>query len=292
MTTPAEPSPASEIPTLDWHNYRTGGLDKAGRRIEKVYALDENYVIYICDCELFYETKPGLVKALGAMNAALARINRLLPDNPFKKNSQAYRNKFSTLELVGDACEMVFCDEADEAMGILNSIQEKLQTSEESKRRLMYQVGSVVVTVIVWVIYSWAIDSDMANPWILTAGLALAGGVFSICLNLGALQVNVNQSQLFLFSAGATRSVVALLAGIALLLAMRSKMFAGIVYSGEGPNAGAPPAIGSHLTVAEMFFCFLAGFSESFVPNILRDSEKKPGGANSPNDGDKSGDSH
>jgi hypothetical protein len=30
-----------------------------------------------------------------------------------------------------------------------------------------------------------------------------------------------------------------------------------------------------------MFFCFLAGFSESFVPNILRDSEK-----NTPGKGD------
>jgi len=279
-------------PTLDWHDYKTGGLDRAGRSIEKVYALDDNYVIYICDCELFYETKVGLVKDLGPMNAALARINRLLPDNPKNKDGPTYRNKFSTLELVGDAFEMAFCGETEDAMDILNGIRDKLQTAEEGKRRLMYQFGSVAITIAVWVVYAFFHNSEGANPWILTAGLALAGGVFSVCLNLGSLQVNVNQSKPFLFSAGATRSVVALLAGIALLLAMRSKMFAGIVYSGQPPDGGVPPAIGSPLTVVEMFFCYLAGFSESFVPNILRSTEKKADDSGSPNEAGKPGSTH
>src|ERR1043166_3768514 len=63
---------------------------------------------------------------------------------------------------------------------------------------------------------------------------------------------------------GMTRAAVALLAGIALLLAMRSKIFAGITYP-----ADKVPLIGDPLPIVEMFFCFLAGFSESFVPNIL-----------------------
>ena len=44
---------------------------------------------------------------------------------------------------------------------------------------------------------------------------------------------------------------------------MRSKVFAGIAYKGDPPNPG------DALKIAEMFFCFVAGFSESFVPNIL-----------------------
>jgi hypothetical protein len=95
----------------------------------------------------------------------------------------------------------------------------------------------------------------------------MAGGLFSVCLNLGSLEVNVNQQKVFLLSAGATRSIVAFLAGIGLLLAMRSKMFAGITY-----KENAPPLAGEALEIAEMFFCFLAGFSESFVPNILSKS--------------------
>src|SRR5262249_34025574 len=123
----------------DWHSYRTDGFDKAGRKIEKVYALDDDYVIYFSDCELFYETTTGLVKDLGSTNAALARINRLLPDNPKKKDSEAYRSKFATLELVADACEMVFCGQKADGLEILSGIHDKLRTTEEGKRRLFYQ---------------------------------------------------------------------------------------------------------------------------------------------------------
>ena len=48
---------------------------------------------------------------------------------------------------------------------------------------------------------------------------------------------------------------------------MRSGMFAGIVYKGD-----ITPSIGSGLAIPEMFFCFLAGFSESLVPSILSKS--------------------
>jgi len=266
--------------TPQWRSYRTGGKDNAGRIIEKVYALDDNYVIYFSDCELFYETTPGLVKELGSTNAALARINRLLPDNPRDKDSYVYRNKFSTLELAADACEMVFCGQSSDALEILNSIRDKLQTSEEGSRRLMYQLGTVSITVAFWLVFLWlqwmSYMYGRWEPWMLGAALAMASGVFSVCLNLDSLVVNVNQQRLFLFYAGATRSVIAFLAGIGLLLAMRSKMFAGIAYSGK------PPLPFSPLEIAEMFFCFLAGFSEAFVPNILRDSEKKAGDAKAP----------
>jgi hypothetical protein len=67
----------------DWHSDRAAGFDRAGRTIEKyIYALDEKKIIYFCDSELFYEMVPGLVKDMGRTDAALARINQLLPDNP------------------------------------------------------------------------------------------------------------------------------------------------------------------------------------------------------------------
>ncbi len=260
-----------------WRFYRAHGVDRAGRKIEKVYALDDDYIVYFSDCELFYETTPELAArlgtTLGGTNAALARIKRLLPDNPEDK-SPVYLSKFSTLELAADGCEMVFCGQSTNGLDVLNSIRDKLQTTEEVKRRLAYQAGTVSITLAVWLLYLWLQWMNYLygrwEPWMLSAALAMAGGVFSVCLNLESLQVNVNQRLYFLWIAGATRAVIAFLAGIGLLLAMRSKMFAGIAYAGKPPSGYAP------LEIAEMFFCFLAGFSEFFVPNILSDAEKKP----------------
>jgi hypothetical protein len=257
------------VPIPDWHLYERGGKDTAGRVIDYIYTRDKDYVIYFSGGDMFYEAEEPLLEKLGNANVALARINRLLP-------ATASSDKTSTLELVADAFEMIFMDQVAEGLGILSDIRDKLQIAPESKRRLTYQLGAISVTVGIWAIYlvlhSFKWMPKGWDPWMLAAALALAGGAFSVCLNLGSLQVSVNQGLGFLYSAGTTRSVVALLSGVGLLLAMRAKMIAGLAY---GNNARDAVAL---LNEAEMFFCFLAGFSETFVPNILRDSEKNPAG--------------
>jgi len=263
----------------DWHTYRAGEGDRAGRKIRKVYAVGDGYVIYFIGCELYYETSPMLGKSLGTADSAQARINRLLDANT-KEGTREYKINVSTLELAADAFEMFFCGERNEALEILNGIRDKLQAKEEGHLRLVYQSGTVLITALVWALYLYLWRQSRGSmppawlPWILAAALAILGGLFSVCLDLGSLEVNVNQQKPFLLITGATRSIVAFLAGIALLLAMRSKMFAGIAY-----RDGVAPSVGDPLEIAEMFFCFIAGFSESLVPNILSKSADPKVGA-------------
>src|SRR2546426_2723780 len=80
---------------LDWKTYRAGELDKAGRTITKVHAVDADYVIYFSGCELYYETTLALRKDLGNADAALAQINRLLDAHP-KKDTREYNINLST----------------------------------------------------------------------------------------------------------------------------------------------------------------------------------------------------
>jgi hypothetical protein len=288
---PNAPEASNAIET-DWHKYKTNGRDRAGRIIKEIYAVEDKYVIYFVDhpyseppggffrgllgrqatnpvgLELYYELEDGLVKAedLAKADAALAGINRLL-DAKQEKGSREYNFNFSNLGLAAGALEMVFSHETTEALEILKGIHDKLQAKEEDQRRLMYQAGALVMALVVWFAYlllrGWTLPPKW-EPWILAAALAVAGGLFSVCLNIESLAVNVDQRQWFLFRAGGTRAVIAFLAGAGLLLAMRAKMFGGIAY-----EKNTPPFIGDPLTGAEMFFCFLAGFSESFVPNIL-----------------------
>ncbi|MEY2511780.1 MAG: hypothetical protein QOE26_2543 [Verrucomicrobiota bacterium] len=252
--------------TADWREYRAGKGDKAGRKITRIYAADKDYVIYFLGCDLYYETTPEIEHDLGSADASLARINRLLDSKP-SKNSREYNENCSILELTADALEMFFCGEKPEAIEILNGLCDKLKSKEEGQRRLFYQLGTFVITMLVWSVYlAWQTKGWFTpnwEPWFLAAALAMAGGLFSVCLSIGSLEVNVNQEKFFLLSAGATRAIVALLAGAGLLLAMRSKIFGGITYDKEPPN------LGDALKTAEVFFCFLAGFSETFVPNIL-----------------------
>lgn len=259
MTTPEVPVEA----VSDWRKYEVGKGDRAGRKITKIYALDARYVIYFVGCELFYEPTTGLATDLGKADAALARISRLLDLRQEDEGRREYNFDLSTLELAADALEMFFCDEKTEALEILDGVRDKLLEKEVVQRRLAYQMGAVLITALAWILYLLYGKHHLWNPWMLSAALAMAGGLFSVCLNIASLEVNVNQGHPFVFAAGATRSVVAFLAGIGLLLAMRSQTFAGIIYKGEVPGHDGL------LQITEMFFCFLAGFSEAFVPNIL-----------------------
>ena len=291
----ATPAPQLSIEAhSDWQKYRAGGGDRAGRRITEIYAIDDDYVIYFSDhyfsetivcCELFYEVKDELDEDLGKADAALARINRLLDDNQTKGNRE-YNFNYSTLELAADALEMIFRGEKAEGLEILSGLCDRLQAKEEGHRRLDYQAGTLSVTLATWVLYLLLKNFNGLHPewepWILAAALAMAGGLFSVCATIGSLSVNVNQKHWFLFFAGMTRAAVALLAGIGLLLAMRSKIFAGITY-----EANKVPLIGDPLTIVEMFFCFLAGFSESFVPNILSRTADTKTAAQAKADADK-----
>jgi len=37
----------------DWHTYRAGAGDRAGRKIRKIYAVSDDYVIYFVGSEVY-----------------------------------------------------------------------------------------------------------------------------------------------------------------------------------------------------------------------------------------------
>ncbi len=259
----------------DWRTYVTDEGDSAGRRIDRIYARDKGYVIYFSGSDMFYEAEPDILKTLGSADVELGRINSLLPAFP-KKESNLQR-KISLLELAADAYEAMFCGHVAEGMKLLSDLRERLEAGADGVRRLYYQTANLVITLAAWICYAGLLKFEGApeglQAWFLAATLGLTGGVLSVSLNVTKLQVSISQKPMFLLCAGATRSIIALLAGVVVLLAMRSNVFATLAYAKETLHTPV-----DKLILVEMFFCFLAGFSETLVPNILRDAEKTPSG--------------
>ena len=102
------------------------------------------------------------------------------------------------------------------------------------------------------------------------------GGIFSICLRLKTLDVNAEDGLRFTTIAGASRSIIAIRGALFVHLGMESELFLA-PFSATG-NAAMPLAMG-----------FLSGFSETFVPNMLRRAESSAKGENRP-EGKKEGD--
>jgi hypothetical protein len=256
-----------------WREYPKRLVDTAGHTITEIYAYSDEFVIYFVKGELYYECTDPLLEEMGAADLALAKINRLLPAIAIKDSEWFHENKQLTLELAADAIEMILCAHPTEGMETLDHIVDRLQTVAEDKRRFAYQGGMMMGVFLVWALYltfhSTHIMPAGWEPWFLACALGVAGGALSVCLDLKNLMVSVNQNFSFLLLNGLTRAIVAIVAGAAALLAMRGKMLGGIVYTGGIPEMADP------LRSAELFFCFLAGFSETFVPNLLKNGEDK-----------------
>lgn len=251
-----------------WAKYEPGQNDNSGNKIQDILARCPEFVIYFCEetpgyFDLYYECTEELLNDMGIPDEALAKINRLLPDNLDERKE--------ILELVADAFEMWLCGHKDKGKAILDDIVDQLKTTREGQGRLCYQSATMWVTGFFWLFYLCLHGTGWIppgwEPWMLAAALGSLGGAFSVCLNLGKITVNVNQSSKFLISAGGTRAIIAIIAAIACLLAIRAKIILGLAADGERTTPAA-------LTMVEMFFCFLAGFSETFVPNVLRDAEQ------------------
>ena len=269
------PVAAGDGKFYDWLAYERLEKDCNGHVIDSIHARCADFVIYFCRegdtpqgaSDLYYECTEDLLKMMASANAALAKVNRMLPDEEKKRRE--------ILEFVADAFEMRLCGQKDESDKILTDIVTQLQVSKETRGRLWYQSATLVTAIGVWALYfllpAFADGANLTQvkPWILAAALGATGGFFSVCLNLGSIQVNANQSLLPLFFGGATRAAVALIAAIACLLAVQGKIILGLV--GDVSN---PETAGEIIRPAVMFFLFLAGFSETFIPNVLRDAEK------------------
>lgn len=255
----------------DWLEYDIGKNDLNGHPIESIHARSDEFIIYFCKTplsDLYYECTDPLLEKTGLPNATLAKVNRLLPDIESERRT--------VLEFVADAFEMWLCGQYPESQKILDEIVAELANSRETRGRLNYQAAALTWAGVVWVLFfiHQAPAINQAFPalgqWLLAAALGATGGFFSVCLNLASIKVDVNQSLRFLWFAGATRAGVALLAAVACLLAIQGKIILGLAGAGDAVDYTDLKMIPKPI----FFFLFLAGFSETFIPNVLRDSEK------------------
>ena len=259
---------ASDGNYYDWLKYRRGQPDINGHVIDSIHARCPDFVIYFCKdnglSDLYYECTDKLLETTAVANACLAQINRLVSDEEKKRRE--------TLECVADAFEMLLCGQKEESEAVLKDTVTQLEVWHETVGRLYYQSAALFAAILVWILY---LSNNAAgpflrllDPWLLAAALGATGGFFSVCLNLDKIKVNVNQSLKTLYYAGATRAAVALIAAVACLLAVRGKIILGLAAMASADTAAKviPDAV--------LFFLFLAGFSETFITNVLRDSEQ------------------
>lgn len=257
-------------PTNDviwWNGKLVGQEDDAGRKIEEIYINQPTLFVYIAQSELYYDGTSAVMGKIRELTIASAKIRALSPESLRERKRTIYEQLSKAIYLIAN-------NNKETADWILKDVLDQLTTAKTSVQRLIYLWSAISASFSVWVAFLvwflWDHQTHYLLPWLLALAMGSTGGVLSVCANHDSITINLRESKSKYFWAGVTRIILALICGLGVLLAIRAGIILRLV-EGKQTSEAVPLVLAS-----EMFFCFVGGFSEAFLPNVLRQHSGTP----------------
>lgn len=253
-----------------------GGTDRSGRSISNIYVKADEFVIYSTD-------------ANGAIEDIAIYIDAEDPDEEIKiiNNFQQVKGDFDKLKAISNHCSnqsysarashalsVAIYGDPDKARNILKEIFNNIEDEYKEKviGKLIYISGAFLVTISMGCLSLYlyliqpifiVIERQAIYELILVCSLATMGGLISVSKNLNKINVDKGLGKLPYFVYGIERNIFSIVGGIFIFLLMKSNLLFGFVSS-----------LDNHL-YGYLVFGFLAGFSETLIPNALKNLEKR-----------------
>ncbi|SFI05093.1 hypothetical protein [Albimonas pacifica] len=272
-----------------------------GERVVRIYVCTDQYMVFSTedrdapsgdgglralryavrhgDGRAFRERYHGLSSDVAAMVTAIVGARPVLPLDVAQQNYEAIRER--SMWQAAQAVAAALDGSPEVASGLISRARAAIETYRDSIVRSRYLVGASValaLCVILAAMFSAAAARffgplgapDEGLPAV--ANLLLTGAVgsyFSVIYALGKVKVDHAISLAEMVVLGASRIATgAIAAGVAVLLIQGGWIMAGV----DAAHAGT----------TLLLFAFLAGFSEMFIPNALKETEGKSAAAPPP----------
>ena len=239
-----------------WSDYVSGGKNHDGALIDDVLVRDDRYVVYLQGDRVIPEGDPEALRSIDEIAPLIARITPLLPDNPVLV--RAINTE------IARAYDLCFSGWIAKSKAVLHQLLARLEGSRIAMARLHYVWAGIVTSAVCWllILLCAALGFVTADRliWFQAIGIGGTGGFFAVALSQRTIPIDLSHSTLVRWTSGVARILVAMAAALVCLLSIKGGIFMGLT---EKATSGYP----------ELFFCFLAGFSETFVQKLLRDNE-------------------
>lgn len=239
---------------------KAGETDVFGNTVSRILHREARYFIYETESKEVLVDSPEYQEkcSLAGITAAMMDIADLTIHSPALKaryNSRialAYR---MALDGDGDTCEKS-----------LRSISQDMDSFLRRTARRAYQWGALIAAIIpvvaLLIAKAFTVPGDLTNRVLLAAAFGGMGGFLSVLLGSRQLDVDVKETFMTNVMYGLFRIVVAVISATMIVFLIRADLVL-------GPLARAETTDG--LVIA----CFLAGFSERLVPNVLKNFEHR-----------------
>jgi hypothetical protein len=266
-----------------------GDKDANGYMIDTIYWSTKQFVIYQADGQIRY-TLPNdyqVAKALRVRVADLGGLRASIEDlrgEPCLSQNEKARAARETAW----ALALGFEDDAEtpssQPKDILTKVDARLRSLLKSHYRKRYAISNFVAFVaieavlfLITLLTSYFPGSGPVLPRYSTYCMFGALGAFlSVITSIRSIDINLDLKAWEHIFAGATRILIGVIGALVIGLALDSSFLDPMFGSKADPATDASTQLDKRLAMY-LIFSFIAGFSESLVPNILRRGEQSAG---------------
>ncbi|QFR49788.1 hypothetical protein FJR48_08610 [Sulfurimonas lithotrophica] len=257
------------------NNILIGNKDASGRIVYDVYARSEEFVIYSVQdsgmiegiAVIIEEKKEGDLVPTNNFQSVKGEFDKLKAVS-FKATNKSYSAR------VAHALSVAIFGEPDKAKKILEDIHANIEDvyKELVIGKLIYIFGAFLiavffssVSIFLYVCQPEFIIQERPNFYnlFLVCSMATLGGLISVSRSITKINVDKGLGKWPYFVYGIERNVFSILGGVFIFLLIKANLLFGFINSLDNPLYGL------------LTFGFLAGFSETLIPNALKNLENK-----------------
>jgi hypothetical protein len=270
-----------------------GDEDPSGLTIQQVFTATRQFIIYEADDQVRYmlpdnyEVAKELRKKVADLGGLRASIDNLRADKALRPDDKmrAARETAWALTLALEheppPPTAVAAGEFNDPKDILTRVDTRLRSLVKSHHRKRYVLANLTaflaieafLIIAVLALNALPIPKMAAVPNYAMYGMFGALGAFlSVITRVGSIDVDLNLDRWEHVFAGVTRILIGVIGAVVIGLALDSRFI--------DPTFGSPwaPNLIADRMAMYFLFAFLAGFSESLVPNLLRRGDQAAGG--------------
>ena len=258
--------------------YVTGGIDIGGNKIEKIYSRGDEYVIYEVSNLPPHESMLVYIDSINEDDMSMIARYHLAKESFDSFISHCYKYNCSSIykkraATVMSAVMLGINTEPKKSFDTINN-DIKYDYDNTVTGRNLYQFGAITLSIIIIFLAMLTYlnrESDFikSNHFIsivlYAASFASMGGFISVSLKIRALHTDRELKKRTYFFYGAERILFSVIAGVLVYFMLKGNIIFGFLNTN------------SDISFSLYVVCALSGFSETLIPNTLRNLETKAG---------------
>lgn len=280
---------------------KLGELDPNGCPVVEIFASTRQFAIYQSDNQVRYMLPDDYEVARGLRNkvAGLGGLRASIEDLRADKSIAATESTRAARELSW-ALALAFEDDrkppSETPKEILTRVDTRLRSLIKSHLRREYVLWNlsaftgIEVLLIAFFVVAWQWGSDenvsALHRYALYGAFGGVGALLSVVTGMRSIDIDVNLKAWEHAFAGATRILIGVVAAFVVALALDSHLvdptFGNARPGDQAAVTKLPGSLDRQLAL-RCLLAFVAGFSESLVPNLLRRAEQATAGSDRPN---------